>query len=68
MPKKAEKPTPELTTVGSADPFESTVDALAPRKMATAPRKPRAAKSAAKATKPEAAFAKTADEPVKQAR
>lgn len=40
------------------------VDAPAPRKKAAAPRKPKVAKAA----KPEPAFAKTADEPVKQVR
>jgi len=64
MPKKAEKPTSELSAVSAADPFESIVDAPAPRKKAAAPRKPKVAKAA----KPEAAFAKTADEPVKQVR
>jgi len=68
MPKKAEKPTSELSAVSSADPFESTVDAPAPPKKAAAPRKPRTAKTAAKTVKPEAAFANTAEEPVKQAR
>lgn len=68
MPKKAEKPTSELSAKSAADPFESTVDAPTPRKKAAAPRKPKAAKPIAKAVKAETAFAKTAEEPVKQVR
>ncbi|HQZ83906.1 MAG TPA: DUF4912 domain-containing protein, partial [Pyrinomonadaceae bacterium] len=64
----AEKPTSELSAVSAADPFESTVDAPAPPKKAATPRKPRIAKTAAKTVKAEAAFAETAEEPVKQVR
>ncbi|MBX3281067.1 MAG: DUF4912 domain-containing protein [Acidobacteria bacterium] len=60
MPKKAKSSVSEESKVSVIDPFESTVDAPAPRKKVAAPRKPRTAKSV-KAAAEAPAFAEPAE-------
>ncbi|KXK06526.1 MAG: hypothetical protein UZ17_ACD001000484 [Acidobacteria bacterium OLB17] len=67
MPKKAKETISKPAETASADPFESKVDASAPRKKAAAVKTPKSVRAAAKAANTEPAFAEVAAEPVKRA-